>query len=94
MNMHEPPETYKRGPGSGLACQLKMSSREERPLHVFLWECCISIVSIDSQLLLLHYSQTVSHRDSSRPVDRPLLRVPTYASILVRLATIVDGYPH
>ena len=68
-------------------------------LHVFLWECCISIVSIDSQLLLLqllllHYSQTVSHRDSSRPVDRPLLRVPAYASILVRLATIVDGYPH
>jgi len=30
----------------------------------------------------------------SRPVDRPLLRVPATASILVRLATILDGYPH
>ena len=30
----------------------------------------------------------------SQPVDRPLLWVPACASILFRLATIVDAYPH
>jgi len=44
MNMHEPPESYKRGPGSGLACQLKLSSRRGQtfaciPMGVLYQHC-------------------------------------------------------
>jgi len=50
------------------------------------------IVSYCSYCYCIIVRQSVIEIVVSRPVDRPLLRVLAIASILVRLATIVDGY--
>ena len=52
------------------------------------------IVSYCSYCYCIIVRQSVIEIVVCRPVDRPLLRVPAYASILVRLETIVDAYPH
>jgi len=93
MNMHDPPKSYKRGPRSGLICQLRSGSRRVKPSAL-----------IPMRELYQHHQSaittaaTTSESDIaivvSRPVDRPLLRVPAQASVDIRLATIVDGYLH
>jgi len=87
------PENYKRGPRSGLASQLRSGSRRVKTSAL-----------IPMRELYQHHQSaittaaTVSESDIatvvSRPVDRPLLRVPVQASIDILLATIVDGYLH
>jgi len=64
-------KAIKGGQDQALDVSWERAVEEKRSLHVFLWESCISIVSIDSQLLLLHQSQTVSHRDSCQQASRP-----------------------
>jgi len=80
-----------------------MSVEDEQSKRTYL---CMyyygSAVSALSSLIVSYYCycyciivrQSVIAIVVSRPVDRPLLRVPAYASILVQLTTIVDAYPH
>jgi len=79
MNMHEPPESYKRGPGirPRMSVEDEQSKRTDLCMHSYgsaISALSALIVSIDSQLLLLlllHHSQTVSHRNSCSPANRP-----------------------
>jgi len=77
-----------------------MSVEDEQSKRTDL--CMYSFGSAVSALsaLIVSYCYRIIVRQSvieivvSRPVDRPLLQVLAHASILVRLATIVNGYPH
>ena len=80
-----------------------MSVEEEQSKRTDLcMHSCGSAMSALSALIVSYYCccycilvrQSVIAIAVRRPIDRPLLWVPAYASILVRLATIVDAYPH
>ena len=84
MNIHSPPESYKRGPVSGLGSSVEIRQPKSEDVCIGLHGRARSALAAG-----LYYSYSVEHR---RPVNRHLLWVPAQVGIDIRLSTIVDGY--